>query len=94
MKFTTPLSSSTDESLKDETRQLLLLVGSLVTLHTFVFTNITSADKPVHILMARSRVSKSRLKSELFSIVMCIFLVFLIVTGVCSNFGGLSNEME
>ena len=59
-----PLSSA-DESLKDETRLLLLWVGSLLTLHTFVFTHITSMVKPVHTFMARSRISKSRLKAEL-----------------------------
>ena len=59
------LFSSADESLKDETRLLLLWVGSLVTLQILVFTHITSVVKPVHIFMARSRVSKSRLKAEL-----------------------------
>ena len=38
----------------------------VVTLYTFVFTHITSVVKPVHIFMARSRVSKSPLKAELF----------------------------
>ena len=57
--------SSTDESLKDETRLLLLCVGSLVTLHTFMFTHITSVVRPVHIFMVRSGVSKIRLKTEL-----------------------------
>ena len=55
--------SSTDETLNNEKRLLLLWVGLLVTLHTFVFTHITSVVKPVHIFMARSRVSKSRSKS-------------------------------
>ena len=40
VKFTTQLFSSADESLKDETRLLLLWVGSLVTLYTAVFTYI------------------------------------------------------
>ena len=57
--------SSTDESFMDETRLLLLLVGSLVTLHTFVFTHITSAVKAVQFFMAKSRAFKSRLKAEL-----------------------------
>ena len=37
------------------------------TVHLFVhvFTHITFVVKPVHILMARGRVSKSRLKAEL-----------------------------
>ena len=62
MKFTTQLFSSADE---DETCLLLLLVGSLVILYTFVFTSITSVVKPVHICIVRSSVSKSRLKAEL-----------------------------
>ena len=57
--------SSADESIKDETRLLLLWVSSLVTLYTFVFTHMTYVVKPVHIFMAKSRVSKSRLKPEL-----------------------------
>ena len=36
-----------------------------MTLHTLVLTHVTSVVKPVHIAMARSRVSKSRLKAEL-----------------------------
>ena len=36
-----------------------------MTLHFFVFTHITSVLKPVHIFIARSRVSKSCLKAEL-----------------------------
>ena len=36
MKFTDQLFRSADESLKEETRLLLLWVGSLVTLYTFV----------------------------------------------------------
>ena len=47
-----------------------------MTLYIFVFTYITSVVKPVHIFMAWSRVSKSRLKAELCFVVMCIFLVF------------------
>ena len=39
--------------------------GWLVTLHTLVFTHIKSVVKPVHIFMARSRVSRSHLKVEL-----------------------------
>ena len=57
--------SSADESLKEETRLLLIWVGSLVTLHTFVFTHITSVVKPVHIFMTGGRVSKSHLKAEI-----------------------------
>ena len=38
--FTTLLFSSAGESLKDETRLLLLWVGSLMTLYTFLFTCI------------------------------------------------------
>ena len=41
-------------------------VCSLMTLHTFVFTHVTSMVKPVHIFMERSRVFKSRLKAELW----------------------------
>ena len=68
----TQLFSSTDKSLKDKTRLLLLWVGSLVAMHTLILTHTTSAAKPVHIPMARrhipmttSRISKSRLKAEL-----------------------------
>ena len=65
MKFTTQMFSSADESLKDQTRLLLLWIGSLVTLHTFVFTRITSVVKPVYIFMDKIRESKSCLKAEL-----------------------------
>ena len=65
MKFSTQLFSSADKSLKDETHLLLLWVGLLVTLYIIVFTHIASVVKPVHIFMAGSRVSKSRLKAEL-----------------------------
>ena len=61
VKFTTQLFSSADESLKDETRLLLLGVSSVGTLYTCVFTHITSVVKPMHNFMARSRVPKSRL---------------------------------
>ena len=64
-KFTTQLFSSIDQSLKGEIHLLLLLVGSLVTWYTFVFSHLASVVKPVHIFMARSRVSKSHLKVEL-----------------------------
>ena len=47
--------SSTDESLKDETRLLLLWDGSLVALYTFVFIHIAFVVKPAHIFMAKSR---------------------------------------
>ena len=36
-----------------------------VTLHTLVFPHITSAVSPVHIFLARTRVSKGRLKAGL-----------------------------
>ena len=65
VKFTTQLFSSIDQSLKGEIHLLLLLVGSLVTRYTFVFNHLASVVKPVHIFMARSRVSKSHLKVEL-----------------------------
>ena len=65
--------SSTDESFKDETRLLLLWVGSLVTPHTFVFTHITSVVKPVHFFMARNRVSKSRFKGRALFPSLCAF---------------------
>ena len=52
-------------SLKDKTRLLLLWVGWVVTLYSLEFTHITYAVRPMHIFMARSRVSKSRLKAEL-----------------------------
>ena len=72
--------SSTDDSFKDEARVLLLWVGSLVTLHTFVFTYITSVVKPVHFFMARNRVSKNRFKRlSSVSIVMCNLLMFYIM---------------
>ena len=45
--------SSAYESSKGEVRLLLLWVGLLVTLHTFVFTQIKYVVKPVHIYMAR-----------------------------------------
>ena len=65
VKFTTQLFSSIDQSLKGEIHLLLLLVGSLVTRYTFVFSHLASVVKPVYIFMARSRVSKSHLKVEL-----------------------------
>ena len=51
--LTNQIFSSADESLKNKTRLLRLRlrvcwVGSLVTLHTLVFTHITSVVKPVH----------------------------------------------
>ena len=52
-------------SFNDKTRLVVLWVGSLVTLHTFVFAHITSVVEPMHIIMARSRVSKSCLEAEL-----------------------------
>ena len=64
------------ESLKDGLRLVQLWVKSLVMLHTLVFIHITSAVKPGYMLLARSRVSKSCLKSELF---VCILSVFLYV---------------
>ena len=65
MKFTSQLFSRAEESFKDEARLLLLCVGSLVTLNTFVFTHIASVVGPVHTFMEGSRVSKGRLKGEL-----------------------------
>ena len=57
---------SADESLKDETRLLLLWVGSLVTLHTCVFIHIKSVVKPV------SRVYKSCLKAVIYNNILYI----------------------
>ena len=81
------LFSRADESLKDETRLLLLWVGSLLTLHTFVLTRVTSVVKPLHTFMVRSRVSKSCLKAELcfhryvhFSYVPIMFSAFTITS--------------
>ena len=65
VKFTNHRFSSADGSLKDETRLLLLWVGSLVILHTFVFTHLASVVKLMHTFMVRSRASKSYLKAEL-----------------------------
>ena len=42
-----------------------LWVDSLVTLHPFILTHITSVVKAVHIFMVRSRVSKSCSKADL-----------------------------
>ena len=55
---------STDESFKDKMLLLLLLDGSLVTLHTIVLIHITSVVKPVQFFTARSRVFKSFLKPQ------------------------------
>ena len=44
---------------------IYVYICSLVTLHTFVFTQITSVVGPGHFFIARNRVSKSRLKAEL-----------------------------
>ena len=52
-------------SLKGKTCLLLLWVGWVVTLYSLELTHITYAVRPVHIFMARSRVSKSRLKAKL-----------------------------
>ena len=52
-----------DESLKDKMRLLLLWVGSLVTLHSFVLTHKTPLLKQLHIFLATHRVSKSHLKA-------------------------------
>ena len=52
-------------SIKDKTRLLLLWVGWVVTLYSFELIHITCAVRPMHIFMARSRASKSRLKAEL-----------------------------
>ena len=70
MEFTFQLFSSGDESLKDETRLLLLWDGSLVTLHIlcsyiFIHASVVKPVQPVHIFMARNRVSKSYLMVEL-----------------------------
>ena len=59
----------------------------VVTLYTFVFTHITSVVKPVHIFMARSRVSK---RPSSFSIAMCIFLVFRYIFSVFATSGVLA----
>ena len=48
VKFTTQIFNSADESLKDETRLLLFRIGSLVTLHTFVFAHIRFMVKLIH----------------------------------------------
>ena len=60
----TQLFSGADESVKDKTHLLLLWVGSLAALSTFVFTHVTSVVKPLHIFMAKSRVCKSCLKAD------------------------------
>ena len=65
VKFTSQTFSRTEESLKHKTRLLLLWDVSLVTLLIFMFINITSVVKTVHIFMARSRASKSCLMAEL-----------------------------
>ena len=44
-------------------RLLLLWVGSLVTLHSFVLTHKTPLLKQLHIFLATHRVSKSHLKA-------------------------------
>ena len=51
--------------LKDKTRLLLLWVGWVVTLYSLELTHIIYVARPMHFFMARSRVSKSRLKAEL-----------------------------
>ena len=58
------LIRSADECFKDETRLLLLWNGSLVTLYTF-YPYLICDVKQVHILMVKSRVSKSCLMAEL-----------------------------
>ena len=57
--------SSADELLNDEMFLQFFGLGSLVTLHTFMFTHILSVLEPVHIPMVSSRVSKNCLKAEL-----------------------------
>ena len=52
---------------------LLLRVGSLVTLHTLVFTHITSVVKPVDFFMARNRVFKNRFKGWALFPSLCAF---------------------
>ena len=51
-------SSRGVSSFKDSSALLNERIGSLVTFHTLAFTHVTSVVKPVHIFMARSRVSK------------------------------------
>ena len=51
--------TSANESLKDEKHLLLLCVGSLVTLYTFVFTHITTVVEPVHIFMLKRTLFSS-----------------------------------
>ena len=65
MTFAPQLCSSSDDSLKDKTRLLLIGVGALVIWYTFVPIHITSVVKSLLFLMTRSRVSKSCLKPEL-----------------------------
>ena len=54
VRFIFQMFSSVDESLKNETRLLLLLDGSLATLHFFVLILITSVVKPVHIFIVKT----------------------------------------
>ena len=75
-KFTSQLFSSTDDSLKDETRLLLLWVSSLVTLPTFClciyhlwWSNCTSLLRATNFLKAVKWLSS-------VSIVLCILIVF------------------
>ena len=81
-KFISQLFSKADESFKDEVRLLLLCVGSLVTLYTFVFTHIASVVGPVHTFKEGSRVSKGRLKGELCFHCYVHFLVFPYIVSV------------
>ena len=55
MRFTFQMFCSTDKSLKDEMRLLLLRDDLLVKLHTFVFLHITPVVKPAYIFKAMNR---------------------------------------
>ena len=66
VKFNVQMVSSVDKSLMNETCLLLLWVGMLVTLQTFVFIHLTNMVRPVHVFMVRKRVSKNCSRAELF----------------------------
>ena len=66
MKFNVLMVSSVDKSLMNETCLLLLWVGMLVTLQTFVFIHLTNMVRPVHVFMVRKRISKNYSRAELF----------------------------
>lgn len=64
LSFPSQMFISDDESLKDETRLLLLQESTLVALYIFLFTQIIYVVKPVHIFMVKGRASKSYLVAQ------------------------------